>query len=517
MVAPERVACVWCPDWPVVASGIPASEPGAVLHANRVVASSSTARSVGVVRGLRRREAQSRCPELVVAERDIAREVRTFEEVASVIETFTPRLELTNAGTCLFLTRGPSRYFGGDRALGEQICDAVTAVLGDRTTCHIGIADGIFAARLASRRHGSGVRVIEPGASAAFLAPLGITTLDRPDLTDVLWRLGIRTLGEFAILDVADVLGRFGREGLQAHRRASGLDEQRADVTDPPEDMEVTIELEPPVERIDQAAFAARHVAVGLSEKLERRGSACTRVTVIAESEHGESFTRSWRHEGALSVGAMTDRVRWQLDGWLQAAPQIRPTGGLSRLSLRPDDLVAAGGRQLGFWGGETEADQRAGRAVARLEGLLGVHNVQLAELRGGREPSDQIELLPAGSIDLTDRRIVQPDDRPWPGALSAPSPAELFTQTPIELVDGDYRLIGVNGRGELTAEPAYIRGLKSDWRKIESWAGPWLLDERWWDAERSRRRARFQIVDEHGSAVLVFLEDQCWWLAGVY
>ena len=517
MVAPQRVACVWCPDWPVVASGISAGVPGAVLYANRVIASSAAARSIGVTRGLRRREAQSRCPDLVIAERDLAREVRTFEEVAAAVQAFTPRLELTHAGTVTFPTRGPSRYFGGDDALGVKIHDAVTNILDDRTTCHIGIADGIFAARLATRHRHEAVYVIGPDASPEFLEPLSITTLGLPELVDVLWRLGISTLGAFAALEAADVLGRFGHIGLQAHRQASGFDEQRADVSDPPEDMEVSIEFEPPVERIDQAAFAARQVAVALNERLERRGSACSRVTVEAESEHGEHFIRSWRHDGALSVGAITDRVRWQLDGWLQASPQIRPTGGLSRLALRPDDLIAAGGRQLGFWGGETEADQRAGRAVARIEGLLGVNGVRLAEVRGGREPMDQIELLPAGSIDLTDRRVAQPDERPWPGQLPAPSPAELFSQTAIELVDAQHRMIEVNGRGEVSGTPTYIRRPGKTWRRVESWAGPWLLDERWWDPERARRRARFQVVDEHGQALLVYLEKSSWWLAGVY
>ena len=517
MVTPQRVACVWCPDWPVVASGIPASEPGVVLHANRVIASSMAARTVGVVRGLRRREAQSRCPELIIAQRDIAREVRAFEEVAFAIQSFTPRLELAQAGTCLFPTRGPSRYFGGDHSLGAQIFEAVTDIVDGHTTCHVGIADGVFAARLAARRRNAGVRVIDTEASPEFLAPLAINVLDQPRLTDVLGRLGISTLGAFAELDASDVLGRFGNAGLQAHRQASGFDEQRAEVSDPPQDMEVSIELDPPVGRIDQAAFAARHVAVELQEKLERRGAACSRITVIAESEHDENFVRSWRHEGALSVGAMTDRVRWQLDGWLQASPQIRPSGGLSRLALRPDDLIAAGGRQLGFWGGETEADQRAGRAVARLESLLGPNHVQIAEVRGGREPIDRIELLPASSVDLAKRRVRQRDDKPWPGHLPAPSPAELFTQAEIELVDAKQRPVEVNGRGDLSGTPVYIRISGSAWKKVVSWAGPWLLDERWWDIEHSRRRARFQVVDEHGEAVLIYLENRCWWLAGVY
>ena len=117
MTEPVRTMVVWCADWPVVAAGIAPAEAGAVFHANRVIASSEAARSVGVVRGLRRREAQRRCPELVIAERDLAGEARAFEEVLAAVKTFTPRLEITQPGTCLFATRGPARYFGGDHRL----------------------------------------------------------------------------------------------------------------------------------------------------------------------------------------------------------------------------------------------------------------------------------------------------------------------------------------------------------------------------------------------------------------
>ena len=101
---PQRILAIWCPDWPVVAAGIAPDEPAAILHANRVVASSEAARSVGVVRGLRRREAQSRCPELDIGERDIAAEARCFEVVASAIEVFTPRVEVLQPGTAIFLS-----------------------------------------------------------------------------------------------------------------------------------------------------------------------------------------------------------------------------------------------------------------------------------------------------------------------------------------------------------------------------------------------------------------------------
>ncbi|MGZ4521424.1 MAG: Y-family DNA polymerase, partial [Mycobacteriaceae bacterium] len=68
----NRTLALWCPDWPAVtaavAAGLPADRPVAVVSANRVVACTAGARAEGVRRGLRRREAQGRCPELHVAQ-----------------------------------------------------------------------------------------------------------------------------------------------------------------------------------------------------------------------------------------------------------------------------------------------------------------------------------------------------------------------------------------------------------------------------------------------------------------
>ena len=46
----------------------------------------------------------------------------------------------------------------------------------------------------------AGALVVPPGGTPAFLAPLPIALLGRPELTELLDRLGLRTLGEFAAL-----------------------------------------------------------------------------------------------------------------------------------------------------------------------------------------------------------------------------------------------------------------------------------------------------------------------------
>ena len=121
-----RTLVVCCPDWPVAAAGV-ATIPAAVVFANRVVACSAAARADGVKVGLRRREAQGRCPELVVVEQDLGRDARAFESVVTAVEAFTPRVEVVRPGLVAFGSRGPSRYFGGDRALAGRIVTAVNA------------------------------------------------------------------------------------------------------------------------------------------------------------------------------------------------------------------------------------------------------------------------------------------------------------------------------------------------------------------------------------------------------
>ena len=51
----------------------------------------------------------------------------------------------------------------------------------------------------------------------------------------------------------------------------------------------------------------------------------------------------------------------------------------------------------------------------------------------------------------------------------------------------------------------------------IIRWAGPWPLDERWWDERHHRRLARFQIVTADGLAHLVVVERQRWSIVASY
>jgi protein ImuB len=96
-----------------------------VLASNRVIACSEAARGEGIRRGLRKREAQSRCPALIVVEADPGRDARAFEPVVAAIEELARRVEVVRPGACALAARGPVRYFGGEERAAERIVEEV--------------------------------------------------------------------------------------------------------------------------------------------------------------------------------------------------------------------------------------------------------------------------------------------------------------------------------------------------------------------------------------------------------
>ena len=403
ITAQNRRISIWCPDWPVTTArldaGHRAEDTIAVVTANRVVACSQSARAQGVQRGLKRREAQARCPDLVVLGRDEAAEARVFEPVVAALEAIAPGVEITRPGIAAIGVRGPTRYFGGETGVLQALSRGVAGIPAlNGADLLIGIADGSFAAEQAARRG----LIVEPGESAAFLENLPVETLDpsgASPLIDLLTRLGLRTLGAFAALPARDVLARFGPDGAWAHRQAGGVDDRPVGGRRPPVEFTVTLDLEPPVDRVDTVAFSARGVAEQFVTDLAAHGLACTCLELQALSENGEETVRRWRHAGVLGVADVLDRVRWQLEGWLSGARG--PSGGVTRVVLVPVEVVPTGTHQQALWGGQGHRGRArrpcAGPGTDPARARLGTDPGARGRSRPG--PAD-----PAGAVGVTNR-----------------------------------------------------------------------------------------------------------------
>ncbi len=554
-----RTCAVHCVDWPITAALVrdPALGGQAVIVRERVGArdlvraATSEAKAFGVRNGMRRREAEAACVDagasrsagantgarqLVVLDADLAHEARTFEAVARAVEGFTPRLEIDVPGRLSFATRGPSRYFGGDAALQQAVIAAVQTVIPStpaiQAGVRAGIADGRFAARLAARTS----TIVAAGESSMFVGKFPVVALGAPELASMLERLGLPTLRAFSELPTAAVLARFGTEGARLHELAQGRDPSPLNLSLVPPDCAASIELDPPVARVDAIAFTAKMLADQIVERLSARGLACTHVLVEAETEHGEQLARGWRHDDGFQPASLAERVRWQLDGWLQAnAPVIAvgdirayqdfvamgesgldsTTGALTRLRLEPLEVVAIPARQLGLFGGDPAAALRADRALSRLQGMLGYEAVGTMVEQGGRTPDEQIALIPWGEPRAGQRPLrVGTEMVGWPGAIPAPYPARVFCPgVPARLLDVLGEPVRVSSRGEATTWPHRLLCdvLPQGGGLIGRCEGPWPSDVRWWDGAQHHRCVRWRVclgaVGAVGAMVLVTVQ----------
>ena len=564
--AATRTVAVTVPDWPLLAaldrhqrrreaaSGADAPptldlavDPVLLLDQHRVTHAGAAAREAGAVPGMKRRAARAACPDVLVLEADHEHDSALFELVAAAVDTIVAGVDVLRPGVLLMSARGPARHQGGEEALAERILDAVAELTG--WDCAVGIADGPFAALLAS---GPG-RIVHEGRSGEYLAPHPIAALrsapvgpgwghrgqpsatrdqrrlDLAETVDLLQRLGITTLGDLAALPSAAVADRFGPDVATLHLLARGQEPAPPAAHHPTQPLLAETTLETPLVRTDQAAFIARPLAEQLHTMLVERGLVCTRLRIVARTEGGEEMERTWRHDGALTVADVVDRIRWQCDGWITRARLGGPaTGAITRIGLHPLQLAPAGENAPALWGSAGEAAQRASRALARAQGLAGEEAVQVPALVGGRLLADEVALVPWRS-EKPERR-----EGPWPGTLPRPVPATVFRERPsVRLEDAAGEPVVVTARGLLSSAPARLQVLAPGASALQraglragsgypvlAHGAPTVLDERWW-TPGGTRAARLQLVVRAASAeetaVLALSRTGDWTLEGLY
>lgn len=520
-----RVLVVWCPDWPVAAAqaetdgptgGVPAVQvPAAVLTRSAVVACNAAARSEGVRRGMRRRDAQARCPELVLLPDNPDRDARAFEPVLAAVEALRPGVAPLRPG--LLAIRAPGRFYGGEEHAAAIIAERLVET--GIWDCRIGIADDLFSAEQAARlAEVQGWRVVPEGGSAAFLRGLPIEVLDDADLVGLLQRLGLRHLGDLAALPARDVLTRFGAYGAKVHRLARGVDPVEPATRTPPPDLVRQVAFEPPLGSVEAVCFSVRRTAEDFVAALGDRGMVCTAVRLEAEGDDARRTllsARTWVHSRWFTVADLVDRVHWQL----QATPEGVTVGApIGLVRFVPETVEPAAAHADGLWGGDN--DDRVDRGVARVQALLGYDAVVVPVRQGGRAPADRQALVPWGERPTG----LRPDTLPWPGQVPPPAPTRVFAEPWSTAVVGPGgQPVAVTERGTVTCEPTRFAvpgsggGGSAGWQPVEAWAGPWPVDEQWWEGESCGLVARFQVVGADGRAWLMRCEGDRWVTEAAY
>jgi protein ImuB len=448
---------------------------------------------------------------------------RELHRLAQVLHAVTPMIEIIDAQALLLPMRGPTRYFGGERAVVERIV-ALAESVGVRDV-RVGVGSSRLAARVAADR--GDVCIVPAPQHRDFLGALPVSVLQThahvdPEVVSLLLRLGLGTLGAVSGVERSMLADRFGPDGDDVHVLATG-DDLHPVCTEPlPTQCFVESHHDTPLGDVTAVLFAATRLADEMVDRLAPGGLVVCRVIVVFTTEHDESCSRVWYHPHGFTAAMLTERLRWQVEKWIEGGL----TAGVTHVSIDVQAAEARRATQLGLWGEHGEADRAAWAAVARLVAVAG-DAVRVPEWRGGRDPMHQFALVPAGRVEIRDpaaaRQRVTPGEvhpRAWSGELVGIVPTvPVEPCRAVEVVDDDGRRVVVTGRHMFSSQPCFIvDGVRR--HRVVACFGPWPVEERWWDAARRRRMARVQClvdIDDRQTAWLLVSENRSWWLVGTY
>lgn len=193
-----------------------------------IAAASYKAREYGVRSAMPTAEARRLCPDLVLLPPDFDRYTAVSREIMAIFRQYTPLVEPLSLDEAFLDVAGSERLFGDASAIGRQIKKEILRRTG--LVASVGVAPSKFLAKLASDlSKPDGFKVIEAHEVRELLDPLSVSKIYGvgPRTALRLEALGVRTIGDLARRDKAEVAREFGATGVWIHDLAHGIDTRR--------------------------------------------------------------------------------------------------------------------------------------------------------------------------------------------------------------------------------------------------------------------------------------------------
>ena len=424
-----------------------------------------------------------------------------WQGVLDALDAASPLVEDVEEGTAFLEMRGiegtPEDWLRSARS-----ALAVTANgKGETLPFALGLASSGFVARAAAGVAASNQAqscIVETGTERRFLAPLALEVLhiDRETI-ERLHLLGVRTLAELAALPHGPFVRRFGAQAARWHAHARGVDERPLVPRMRSVRIEQTQYGEGSACAEDQLLFALRALVERVAADLSLLGKRCGFARLVLECEDGETHELSTALAHPTSQAAtIFDLLRTRLEGVTLSSPVAGLRLGVERLE--------EGGAQQSLFAADDPDPELVGIALARLEAAFGMGSALRAQVTEGNRYETRFRYEPFSASELKRR-----------GSLRKRSVfAERATLT-LRLVEPEEIDVAVHA-----GFPTFVGAPP---RAVLDVAGPWRVDEVWWDralgapCPQTVQRDEYDVLLEDAALWRIARDDGRWTLRGTY
>lgn len=276
-----------------------------------VVASASyEARKYGVRSAMPSYQARQLCPQLIFVQAHYAEYARCSDNVARILERFSPSVEWVSIDEAYLNLYGCERLYGPAAMVAEKIREAIRAEV--RLSASLGVARNRLMAKVASDfAKPGGLLFVLPGYEEQFLRPMPIRALPGigAKMEEQLQEMGIQTAGELAAMPQDLLQAAFGINGVVLSRRARGMDGEMIAPTDT-ESKSISREMTLEEDTVDEERLAAvlHHLIEHAANELRKTHRKARCITLKLRHSDFKRVTRS----STLDQATALDEVIFQ-------------------------------------------------------------------------------------------------------------------------------------------------------------------------------------------------------------
>lgn len=336
-----------------------------------VSTASYEARRFGVRSAMPGSRARALCPHGVFLPPRMAAYAAESRRIFGIFARSTPLVEPLSLDEAFLDVTACRELLGDGPAIARSIREAVRRETG--LTVSIGVATTKYVAKVASdHRKPDGLTIVEPGAEAAFLAPLPLSRLwgAGPRTVAQLERLGLRTIGDLQALAPAALRGAVGQAYAEHFLAlARGCDPRSVE----PDREARSIGRETTFEEDSTDDEACRRVLLELSEsvgrRLRRAGARAGVVRVKVRFPPFRTLTRQEKLPSPTQDDLTIYRAAERLVGSVR-----RPGAAVRLLGVTACDLTPTGAPGQGLLFSGTGSAERPGllRAIDSIRERFG-------------------------------------------------------------------------------------------------------------------------------------------------
>ena len=280
-----------------------------------------------------------------------------------------------------------------------------------------------------------------------------------PEFRDMLFKLGIKTVGDLLTLPPGGLRERFGKEAHRLYRMAAGDLWTPLEPQAPQEPARQKCVLDDAESDTTRLLFLIKQLLHPLLSILAARHQALVALWLSLLIDHGNWLKEPLRPAApTLDSTQILDLVRLRLES-------LRLAGGVVEIELRAD-VCAATSEQLRLFTEKPVRDlDAANRALARLRAEFGEESVVCAKLANGHLPEARFAWEPLSQVKL-----------PKPKNAAVKTLVRRIRAKPQRLAGAPY--------------PSHEDGwliLGHQYGSIDKLTGPYIFSGGWWNREIQR------------------------------